>query len=102
MKEFQDTSLGDYDYNPAKAKKMLADAGYANGFDLELWYAPINGASFPTPKPIAEAWAADLNAIGIRAKLNTKDWAAYLDDRLKPSRIPSLHDGLDGRLRRSR
>ena len=96
MKEFQDTTLGDYDYNPAKAKKMLADAGYVNGFDLELWYAPINGASFPTPKPIAEAWAADLNAIGIRAKLNTKDWAAYLDDRLKPPGFQAFMMGWTG------
>ncbi|WP_088892916.1 ABC transporter substrate-binding protein [Leptolyngbya ohadii] len=83
MKEFQDASLGNYEYNPDKAKKMLADAGYPNGFDLEVWYAPINGASFPNPKPTAEAWAAELSSIGIRVKLNTKDWAAYLADRLK-------------------
>ncbi|MEP0911554.1 ABC transporter substrate-binding protein [Leptolyngbya sp. GB1-A1] len=83
MREFQDTSLGDYEYNPDKAKKMLADAGYPNGFDLELWYPAINGASFPNPKPTAEAMAAELSLIGIRVQLNTKDWAGYLADRLK-------------------
>jgi peptide/nickel transport system substrate-binding protein len=83
LREFQATNLSDYEFNPEKAKTMLADAGYPNGFDLELFYMPINGAAFPTPKPIAEAWAAELSTIGIRVKLNTKDWAAYLADRFK-------------------
>lgn len=84
MKQYQDQSLTDYEYNPAKAKRILAEAGYPNGFDLELWYSPITGTVFPTPKPIAESWAADLAEIGIRVTLNTKDWAAYLADRNKP------------------
>lgn len=83
MQAYQDTSLQDYDYDPEKAKQLLAEAGYPNGFDLELWYSPLTGSIFPTPKPIAESWAADLAAIGIRATLNTKDWASYLADRLK-------------------
>jgi peptide/nickel transport system substrate-binding protein len=81
--KFQDASLGDYEYNPEKAKQMLADAGYPNGFDLQLWYMPVSRPYFPTPKPIAEAFAADLSAIGIRVSLQTKDWAAYLEDRNK-------------------
>ncbi|GAB4382350.1 MAG: ABC transporter substrate-binding protein [Elainellaceae cyanobacterium] len=84
MQEYQDASITDYEYNPEKAKQMLAAAGYPDGFDLEVWYSPLTGSVFPTPKPIAEAWAADLAAVGIRATLNTKDWAAYLADRLKP------------------
>ncbi|HEY9661080.1 MAG TPA: ABC transporter substrate-binding protein, partial [Allocoleopsis sp.] len=96
MKEYQDASLGDYEYNPDKAKKLLAEAGYPNGFDLDLWYMPINGASFPTPKPIAEAFAADLTAIGIRSTLNTKDWAAYLADRVKAPGFPAFMLGWTG------
>ncbi|MBD3887103.1 ABC transporter substrate-binding protein [Phormidium tenue FACHB-886] len=83
MAKFQDASLKEYEFNPDAAKKMLADAGYPNGFDLEMWYMPVSRPYYPTPKPIAEAFAADLGAIGIRVKLNTKDWAAYLDDRYK-------------------
>ncbi|MBD2460675.1 ABC transporter substrate-binding protein [Oscillatoria sp. FACHB-1407] len=83
LADFRAKDLGDYEYNPEQAKQMLADAGYPNGFDLELWYMPVSRPYFPTPKPIAEAFAADLSAIGIRVKLNTKDWAAYLDDRNK-------------------
>jgi peptide/nickel transport system substrate-binding protein len=79
----QSAKISDYEHNPQKAKQLLAEAGYPNGFDLELWYMPVSRPYFPTPKPIAEAFAADLSAIGIRVSLKTKDWAAYLADRNK-------------------
>jgi peptide/nickel transport system substrate-binding protein len=51
-----------YSYDPAKAKQLLAEAGYANGFDVEL-------ASYVLPQ-----WGAAvqnyLQAVGIRAKIN--------------------------------
>ncbi len=69
----------------ARAKKLLADAGYANGLTLNLWYMPVSRPYFPTPKPIAEAMAADLAAVGIKTVLKTEDWAKYLEDsRQKP------------------
>ncbi len=84
FKEFQSQNVTDYDYNPQKAKQLLAQAGYPNGFDLQLWYLPVSRPYYPTPKPIAEAFAADLSAVGIRVSLQTKDFAAYLADRNKP------------------
>ena len=74
-------NLSDHGYNPDQAKQLLAKAGYSQGFDLDLWYMPVSRPYFPTPKPIAEALASDLSRIGIRVKLQTKDWAAYLADR---------------------
>ena len=73
----------DYTFDPAAAKKMLADAGYPNGISLDLWFMPVSRPYFPNPKPIAEAMAADLSAIGIKVNLKTEDWAKYLDDRNK-------------------
>ncbi|GAB4382349.1 MAG: ABC transporter substrate-binding protein [Elainellaceae cyanobacterium] len=83
MQEYQDANLGEYEYNPEKARELLTQAGYPDGFDLELWYMPVSRPYYPTPKPIAEAFAADLGEIGINVTLNTKDWAAYLEDRQK-------------------
>ncbi len=79
-----DATLTAYPFDPQKAKQLLTEAGYPNGFELELWYMPVSRPYFPTPKPIAEAFAADLSAIGIRVSLKTQDWAAYLANRRKP------------------
>ncbi len=50
-------------YDPARAKRLLAEAGFPNGFDLEiLTWAP--------PKAVAEAVAGDLRKVGIRASVN--------------------------------
>jgi peptide/nickel transport system substrate-binding protein len=73
----------DYKYDPQAAKRMLSEAGFPNGFTVDLWYMPVSRPYFPTPKPIAEAMAADLAAIGIKVNLRTKDWAQYLEDRNK-------------------
>ncbi|WP_027481261.1 ABC transporter substrate-binding protein [Deinococcus pimensis] len=71
----------DYRYDPQAAKKLLTEAGFPNGFTLDLWYMPISRSYYPTPKPVAEAIAADLAGIGIKVNLRTEDWAAYLKDR---------------------
>jgi len=54
---------------------------------------PVSRPYFPNPKPIAEAFAAELSD-RYKVSLQTKDWAAYLEDRNKPL-ASSLHDGLD-------
>ncbi|MGQ4647060.1 ABC transporter substrate-binding protein [Lyngbya aestuarii] len=84
LQEFQSAQVTGYQYNPERAKQVIAAAGYPNGFDLELFYMPVSRPYFPNPKPIAEAFAAELSAIGINVNLQTKDWAAYLEDRNKP------------------
>ncbi len=79
----QDQELADYQYDPEIAKQLLTEAGYEQGFDLDLWYMPVSRPYYPSPKAIAEAFSADLNAVGIKVNLQTKDWAAYLEDRRK-------------------
>ncbi|HEX2035491.1 MAG TPA: ABC transporter substrate-binding protein [Chloroflexota bacterium] len=68
-------------YNPDLARRLLAEAGYPNGFTTDFWYMPETRAYYPSPQPIAEAFAADLARVGIRANLKTEDWAAYLQNR---------------------
>jgi peptide/nickel transport system substrate-binding protein len=92
----QATGLKAYPFDSQKAKQLLAAAGYAKGFDLELWYMPVSRPYFPTPKPIAESYAADLSAVGIRVNLKTKDWAAYLADRRKSPGYQSFMLGWTG------
>ncbi|MGG6263971.1 ABC transporter substrate-binding protein [Leptolyngbya sp. AN03gr2] len=88
--------LQDYEYNPQRARDLLKQAGFPNGFEIDLWYMPVARPYFPTPKPISEAFAADLQAVGIRANLKTQDWAAYLANRNKKPGYPMFMLGWTG------
>lgn len=60
-----------YEYSPAKAKKLLAQAGYPNGVDVEL-QTPVG--RYILDKQITEAMSAMLTSAGIRTKLLTPEW----------------------------
>jgi peptide/nickel transport system substrate-binding protein len=96
LEEYADQSFEGYDYDPTQAKQLLAQAGYPNGFPLELWYMPVSRPYYPTPKPIAEAFAADLSEIGIQVTFKTKDWATYIEDSKKPPGYQSFMLGWTG------
>jgi len=70
-----------YPYDPAKARQLLAEAGYPNGFSFDFWYIPVGRAYFPNGKDIATAIASDLGKVDIRARLQTEDWSTFLKDR---------------------
>jgi peptide/nickel transport system substrate-binding protein len=59
-------------YDPARAKRLLAEAGYPNGFDA--------GDFNPTPPffTMAEAVANYLASIGIRTQMRTMERAAFM------------------------
>lgn len=71
-------SVRDYDYNPKKAKQLLAKAGFPNGFDTEIWTLPVTRPYNPAGKKMGEMMQADLARVGIRARLITYEWATYL------------------------
>jgi peptide/nickel transport system substrate-binding protein len=58
-------------YDPAKAKALLAEAGYANGFDAGDFYP------FPPYFSMGEAVAGYLQAVGIRTRIKTMERAAF-------------------------
>jgi len=60
-----------YEYSPEKAKKILAQAGYPNGVDVEL-QTPVG--RYTLDKQINEAIAAMLTSAGIRTRLLTPEW----------------------------
>ncbi|HEY3248320.1 MAG TPA: ABC transporter substrate-binding protein [bacterium] len=67
-----------YPYDVAKAKQLLAEAGYPNGIDTELWWPNRARPYLTQPQKIAEALQQQLAQAGIRAKLVTFEWGTYL------------------------
>ncbi len=61
-----------YPYDPAQARKLLAEAGYPNGFDAGEYACDGSYSS------VAEAIANYLAAVGIRTKLRPMERAAFL------------------------
>ena len=72
--------IKDYEYNPEKAKKLLAEAGYPNGFEVTLYVMPVSRPYMFDPPKIAEAIQGYLGAVGIKVKLYQIDWGTYLDE----------------------
>lgn len=73
-----DDKIKDYDYSPEKAKELLAKAGLKDGFEMELWYVPIQRAYSPDGKRMGEMVQADLAKVGIKVKLLTYEWGEYM------------------------
>ena len=62
-----------YDYNVEEAKKLMAEAGYPNGFDCSIL---VNGS---TRTRSAEMVQAQLAEIGINVTVDTYEWGAMLE-----------------------
>jgi peptide/nickel transport system substrate-binding protein len=63
--------LEPFPYDPVQAKRLLAEAGYLQGFDAG------DLTPFPPTRQVAEAVSSYLGAVGIRTQLRTPELAAF-------------------------
>jgi ABC-type transport system substrate-binding protein len=79
MIQFDPEFKSNWQYNPEEAKKVLAEAGFADGLSLNAWFTPAS-------KLVAETFQADMKAIGINVELIQGE-AKDVESRLKSGEI---------------
>ena len=79
--------LGDktYKYDPERAKQLLIDAGYPDGFSITLQPTLRGG---PAERPTTEAVLGYWEAIGIDVKLDARPYSA-----MRPNWVNRVYDG---------
>lgn len=66
------------EFDPAKAKALLAKAGFANGFEIDLWALPVQRPTNPNGQLMAQLIQQDWARIGVKATIKTYEWGEYL------------------------
>ncbi len=66
------------EYNPARARELLAKAGFANGLELDLWALPVSRPTNPNGQLMAQLIQQDWAKIGVKANIKTYEWGEYL------------------------
>jgi dipeptide transport system substrate-binding protein len=70
-------AVKDDPFDPAAAKKLLAEAGFPHGMETDLWAMPVQRPYNPNAKRIAELMQADLAKIGVKAEIKSFEWGEY-------------------------
>lgn len=79
LARFYTPDLPKYAFDPAKAEKLLDEAGYkrgADGFRFKLFIDPTQPSG--PPKQTAEYFAQALGKVGIKVELRTQDFATFV------------------------
>ncbi len=78
---FGHTSVGPYEYNPTRARELLAEAGYPDGFSMTLHHPT---GRYPLDATVAQAVQSMLADVGVDASLETREWSSYLQFTAQP------------------
>lgn len=66
------------EFNPVRARQLLAQTGYPDGFSLDLWALPVQRPTNPNGQLLAQMIQQDWAKIGVKANIKTYEWGEYL------------------------
>ena len=72
-----DASIAPYPYDPDRARVLLKDAGFANGFDMTI---ATSSGGYPGDRDITLAVADQLGRVGVRAQVVVADLGLILSE----------------------
>ncbi len=75
----ENPSVKAYPHDPAKARALLAAAGFPNGITTTLSYSTAPRPYLPEPQRVAETLQAELREAGIIVTLQPAEWGVFLD-----------------------
>jgi peptide/nickel transport system substrate-binding protein len=81
-----------YSYDVAKAKELLAEAGYPNGFTLPILYESTD----PLSSTVAQVLASDLAAIGVKVKFSTAPSIQAYGGDMNTGKYPAVIQQMQG------
>lgn len=80
--------LAFYEYNPERARALLAEAGQPHP-TIEFWYPTgVSRAYMPDPKAIMEAFKADLEKVGVKVVPKAVPWTPEYVAGLQQNKAP--------------
>ncbi|UXY53164.1 ABC transporter substrate-binding protein [Pseudomonas tohonis] len=70
--------LPGYPHDPEKARALLAEAGFKDGFKTTIWTRPSGSLLNPNPSLGAQLLQADLAKVGIQAEIRVIEWGELI------------------------
>lgn len=91
---YNDDTTNIYSYDTEKARSLLKEAGYENGFDLVITVP----ASYSQHVSTAEIIAEQLKIVGINVSIEKIEWSEWLSDVYRGRQYQATVIGFDGAL----